>query len=107
MLPGLSYFFSAKFLAHRQVSRWTNPGQFCQPFFKFSSYRSAKMCSYCIDVLFKEILLKRKEKKEKQRKKVKKKKMDNKRKKGRRNDILKQINNKEKNPWWLGATTSF
>ena len=64
MLPGLSYFFSAKFLAHRQVSRWTNPGQFCQPFFKFSSYRSAKMCSYCIDVLFKEILLKRKEKKE-------------------------------------------
>ena len=33
--------------------------------------------------------------------------MDNKRKKGRRNDILKQINNKEKNPWWLGATASF
>ena len=47
MLPGLSFFFSAKFLTHRQASSHANPVQASKPFFNFSSYGNAKLFSHC------------------------------------------------------------
>ena len=58
MLPGLLFFFSAKFLSHRQASSRADPAQVYKPFFNFSSNRTKFFCQ-CIDILFKEISWKR------------------------------------------------
>ena len=47
MLQGLSFFFSAKFLTHRQACCQTDSMQDYHPFFNFSSYGNAKLFSHC------------------------------------------------------------
>ena len=47
MNPGLSFFFSAKFLTHRQERSQTTPVQEQEPFYNLSSYGNGKLFRHC------------------------------------------------------------
>ena len=59
MVLGLSFFFSAKFLTHRQANRQADPVQDCEPYLNFSRYWNRKLfrhswCSFQRNIMEKE-----------------------------------------------------